>query len=131
MRFSLNQPGLLIGLGFVGLIVAVVIYPKLPQELAPTEDRGVIIMPVSAPRGATVEFTDHYVRKAEAQLLPYLESGAANRLLSIVGFRNEEDNAFMIMGLAPWEETGHQATTDHQRIAGQTKPGFRYPGCSR
>ncbi|MGO1502341.1 MAG: efflux RND transporter permease subunit [Marinobacter sp.] len=104
LRFSLNQPGLLIGLGVVGLIVAVVIYPKLPQELAPTEDRGVIIMPASAPRGATVEFTDHYVRQAEEQLLPYIESGAANRLLSIVGFRNEEDNAFMIMGLAPWEE---------------------------
>ncbi|WP_417543582.1 efflux RND transporter permease subunit [Marinobacter sp.] len=104
LRFSLNQPGLLIGLGVVGLIVAAVIYPKLPQELAPTEDRGIIIMPASAPRGSTVEFTDHYVRKAEEKLLPYIESGVANRLLSIVGFRDEEDNAFMIMGLAPWEE---------------------------
>ena len=104
LRFSLNQPGLLIGLGVVGLIVAAVIYPKLPQELAPTEDRGIIIMPASAPRGSTVEFTDHYIRKAEEKLLPYIESGVANRLLSIVGFRDEEDNAFMIMGLAPWEE---------------------------
>ena len=104
LRFSLNQPGLLIGLGVVGLIVAAVIYPKLPQELAPTEDRGIIIMPASAPRGSTVEFTDHYVRKAEEKLLPYIESGVANRLLSIVGFRDEEDNAFMIMGLAPWGE---------------------------
>ncbi len=104
LRFSLNQPGLLIGLGVVGLIIAAVIYPKLPQELAPTEDRGIIIMPASAPRGSTVEFTDHYVRKAEEKLLPYIESGVANRLLSIVGFRDEEDNAFMIMGLAPWEE---------------------------
>ncbi|WP_417516373.1 efflux RND transporter permease subunit [Marinobacter sp.] len=104
LRFSLNQPGLLIGLGIVGLIVAVMIYPKLPQELAPTEDRGVIIMPASAPRGSTVEFTDHFVRKAEEKLLPYIESGVASRLLSIVGFRDEEDNAFMIMGLVPWEE---------------------------
>jgi multidrug efflux pump len=104
LRFSLNQPGLLLGLGIVGLIVAVVIFPRLPQELAPTEDRGVIIMPTSAPRGSTVEFTDHYVRKAEQALLPYLEDGSANRLLSIVGFRGEEDNAFMIMGLVPWEE---------------------------
>lgn len=104
LRFSLNQPGLLLGLGLVGVIIAAVIYPKLPQELAPTEDRGVIIMPTSAPRGSTVEFTDHYVRQAEEKLLPYLESGVATRLLSIVGFRNEEDNAFMIMGMAPWEE---------------------------
>jgi len=104
LRFSLNQPGLLLGLGLVGLIVATVIFPRLPQELAPTEDRGVIIMPTSAPRGSTVEFTDHYVRKAEQELLPYLEAGLSNRLLSIVGFRNEEDNAFMIMGLVPWED---------------------------
>ncbi|WP_372987287.1 efflux RND transporter permease subunit [Marinobacter sp.] len=104
LRFSLSMPGLLIGLGVAGLVVAAVVYPKLPQELAPTEDRGVIIMPTSAPRGSTVEFTDHYVRKAEEKLLPYLDDGIANRLLSIVGFRDEEDNAFMIMGLVPWEQ---------------------------
>src|SRR5690554_3868359 len=97
LQFSLNQPGLLLGLGIVGLIVAAVIYPRLSQELAPTEDRGVIIMPTSAPRGATVEYTDHFVRQAETQLLPYLDEGIAARFLSIVGFRGEEDNAFMIM----------------------------------
>jgi multidrug efflux pump len=104
LRFSLRQPGLLLGLGMVGLIMAVVVFPKLPQELAPTEDRGVIIMPTSAPRGSTVEYTDHHVRKAEQESLPYLEDGSADRLLSIVGFRNEADNAFMILGLAPWDE---------------------------
>lgn len=104
LTFSLNQPGLLLGIGVAGLIVAVVTFPRLPQELAPTEDRGVIIMPANAPRGATVEYTDHFVKQAEEQLLPYLDEGIAQRFLSIVGFRNEEDNAFMIMGLAPWEQ---------------------------
>lgn len=104
LQFSLNQPGLLLGLGLVGLVIAAVVYPKLPQELAPTEDRAVIIMPTSAPRGSTVEYTDHYVRQVEETLLPYLDQGIANRLLSIVGFRDEEDNAFLIMGLVPWEE---------------------------
>ena len=104
LEFSLRQPGLLLGLGLVGLVIAAVVYPKLPQELAPTEDRAVIIMPTSAPRGSTVEYTDHYVRQVEETLLPYLDEGIANRLLAIVGFRNEEDNAFMIMGLVPWEE---------------------------
>ena len=102
--FSLNQPGLLLGLGVVGLIIATVIFPRLPQELAPTEDRGVIIMPTSAPRGSTVEYTDHFVRQAEAELLPYLDEGIAARFLSIVGFRGEEDNAFMIMGLSHWDQ---------------------------
>ena len=104
LRFSLRQPGLLLGLGVAGLVIAVVIFPKLPQELAPTEDRGIIIMPASAPRGSTAEYTDHHVRKIEERLLPYLESGASNRLLSIVGFREEADRAFLIMGLVPWGE---------------------------
>ncbi|MDP4547853.1 efflux RND transporter permease subunit [Marinobacter sp. MDS2] len=104
LRFSLSQSGLLLGLGVAGLVMAAAIYPNLPQELAPTEDRGVIIMPVGAPRGSTVEFTDHFVQQAEEELLEYLDEGIAERFLSIVGFRNEEDSAFMIMGLVPWDE---------------------------
>ncbi|EMP54541.1 multidrug resistance protein [Marinobacter santoriniensis NKSG1] len=121
LRFSLARPGLLIGLGLAGLIAAVAIFPRLPQELAPTEDRGVIIMPTKAPRGSTVEFTDFYVRKAEEKLLPYLDDGIANRLLSIVGFRDEEDNAFMIMGLEPWEQRDvkqQQVTNEIRRKLG-------------
>lgn len=127
LRFSLRQPGLLIGLGLVGMVLIAVVFPKLPQELAPTEDRGVIIMPVSAPRGSTVEYTDHHVRKAEEQLIPYLQDGTANRLLSIVGFRNEADNAFMIMGLGPWDERDikQQQVTSELRGKLSQIPGIR------
>ncbi|SFL93335.1 efflux RND transporter permease subunit [Marinobacter zhejiangensis] len=118
LRASLRQPGLLLGLGLAGLVLAAVVFPRLPQELAPTEDRGVIIMPVSAPKGATVDYTDHHVRKIESQLLPYLESGDVDRQLSIVGFRDEQDRAFMILGLAPWE----QRDTPQQAITGQLWP---------
>jgi len=127
LRFSLRQPGLLLGIGMVGLLLAVVIFPKLPQELAPTEDRGIIIMPGSAPRGSTVEYTDHHVRKVEEKLLPYLEDGTANRILAIVGFRNEADNAFIIMGLSPWSERGvkQQAVTNEIRRKLADVPGIR------
>ncbi|MEC7815877.1 MAG: efflux RND transporter permease subunit [Pseudomonadota bacterium] len=121
LNFSLNQPGLLIGIGLVGLVIAVVIFPRLPQELAPIEDRGVIIMPANAPRGATVEYTDHFVSQAEKELVPYLEDGIATRLLSIVGFREEEDRAFMIMGLGHWDTRDikqQQVTTElRQKLA--------------
>src|SRR5690606_27536502 len=82
LKFSMRQPGLVLSLAVVGLAIAVVIFPRLPQELAPTEDRGVIIMPGNAPRGSTVEYTDHHVIKAEELLLPYIDDGVANRLLS-------------------------------------------------
>ena len=78
-------------------------------------------MPTSAPRGSTVEYTDHFVRQAETQLLPYLDEGIAARFLSIVGFREEEDNAFMIMGLTHWDNRDikqQQVTSDiRQKLA--------------
>ncbi|MAA64777.1 MAG: multidrug transporter AcrB [Alteromonadaceae bacterium] len=104
LRFSLHQPGLLLGIGLAGILFAAVIFPSLPQELAPTEDRGIIIMPATAPRGATVEYTDHHVRQIEQQLKPYLDSGVVDRQLSIVGFRDEADRGFLILGLKNWDE---------------------------
>ncbi|WP_339799375.1 efflux RND transporter permease subunit [uncultured Marinobacter sp.] len=104
LRFSLRQSGLLLGLGAAGIIATSVIFPQLPQELAPTEDRGVIIMPASAPTGSTSDYTEHHVLKVEKLLMPYLEDGLAERLLTITGFRNETDRAFIILGLTHWSE---------------------------
>ncbi|WP_144820936.1 efflux RND transporter permease subunit [Marinobacter piscensis] len=121
LGFSLNQAGIVLGLGLVGLVVALVIYPELPQELAPIEDRGVIIMPTSVPRGATVEYTDHYTKQAEEILLPYLDTGIGERTLSIVGSRGREDSAFIIMGLTPWEDRD----VKQQQVASELRERFR------
>jgi multidrug efflux pump len=42
-----------------------VIYPTMKQELAPLEDRGVILATVNAPDGSTLEYTDRYARSLE------------------------------------------------------------------
>lgn len=118
LRFSLRQPGLLLGIGLAGLVLATVIFPRLPQELAPTEDRGVIIMPTKAPRGSTADYTEHHVRQIEERLMPYLEEGTAERLFSIVGFRGEADNAFIILGLNHWD----QRDVKQQTIASELFP---------
>ncbi|MBR9828131.1 MAG: efflux RND transporter permease subunit [Oceanospirillales bacterium] len=118
LEVSLRQPGLVLGLGVAGLLLALAIFPRLPQELAPTEDRGVIIMPTKAPRGSTADYTEHHVRQIEDRLLPYVESGVAERLLGIVGFRGEADNAFIIFGLSHWD----QRNVKQQTIAAELFP---------
>ena len=73
-------------------------------------------------RAIADEFTERFVKQAEERLLPYLDDGIAERFLSIVGFRDEEDNAFMIMGLAPWEErtrSQQEIVAEMNRLAGQ------------
>ncbi|NNE42723.1 MAG: efflux RND transporter permease subunit, partial [Gemmatimonadetes bacterium] len=45
------------------------IFQRIPRELVPTEDRSVSFGIVIAPEGATLEYTDHYMRKLEEKLM--------------------------------------------------------------
>jgi len=73
LHFSLRMKPLVI-LGGVALVaVAGWIFGQLPEELVPTEDRGTAFGIVLAPEGATLEYTDRYMRMIEAQLLPLPE----------------------------------------------------------
>jgi multidrug efflux pump len=54
-------------LGALGMVVAIaLLFVFLPAELVPVEDRGLIFNIVLAPEGSTLEYTDRYVRQAEA-----------------------------------------------------------------
>ncbi|MCP1677030.1 multidrug efflux pump [Natronocella acetinitrilica] len=101
---ALGMPVVIIAGAVVVALVAVKLGQMLPEELSPTEDRGVFIIPSSAPQGSTAEYTDRNVRLIEEIVNPLLESGDATRVFSIVGFRDRFDSAFTIVGLAPWSE---------------------------
>jgi multidrug efflux pump len=45
------------------------LFRQLPSELVPTEDRGVAFGIVIAPEGATLDYTDRYMRQLEGVLL--------------------------------------------------------------
>ena len=87
------------------------LYRALPQELTPTEDRGVFFVPVTAPQGATVGYTDAEVRKVEAILQPLRASGEVARIFAIVGRSGQPHQAFVVARLAPWGDA-------HARPAG-------------
>jgi multidrug efflux pump len=87
------------------------LYRVLPQELTPTEDRGLFFVPVTAPQGSTVAYTNTQVGKVEAILQPLRASGEATRIFAIVGRGGEPHQAFVVARLAPWgdRERGQQA----------------------
>jgi multidrug efflux pump len=60
--------GVLAGMG--------VLFRLLPSELVPTEDRGIVFNILFAPEGSTLEYSDRYMRQAEAiyQSVPEVES---------------------------------------------------------
>jgi multidrug efflux pump len=80
------------------------LYRALPQELTPTEDRGVFFVPVTAPQGSTAGYTDAQVRKVEAILQPLRASGEVTRILGIVGRGGQPHQAFVVARLAPWDQ---------------------------
>ncbi len=85
------------------------IYSALPAELAPTEDRGTIIIPVDAAEGATVEYTAAFVEEVRAVLAPLTGTdGPIDTTIAIVGPGQEgpaeTNRAFIIVKLDPWGE---------------------------
>ncbi|RLJ36580.1 efflux RND transporter permease subunit [Acidovorax sp. 106] len=51
----------------------VAIYPKMKQELSPMEDRGTILVNVTAPDGATLDYTNRYALELEKMGREYPE----------------------------------------------------------
>lgn len=91
---------LVIALLFAG--AAGVAFTLLPNQLTPTEDRGFIPISIRAPQGATVEYTAEQVRKAEAVLEPFIESGEVKNIFARA--RGFGGGGFMFVSLAPWDE---------------------------
>jgi multidrug efflux pump len=51
----------------IGLLIAgTALLVTIRSELAPTEDSGAFMVAITAPEGATIRYTDHYVRQIEA-----------------------------------------------------------------
>ncbi|MEW6194189.1 MAG: efflux RND transporter permease subunit [Bacteroidota bacterium] len=69
LRGALRHRLLMITGAVVILLSGYVLFKFLPSELVPTEDRGVGFGIVIAPEGATLEYTDNYVREIEKVLL--------------------------------------------------------------
>jgi len=55
--------------------------PRIPEELAPVEDRGFLIMGVSGPEGASIGYMADQVDNIESQILPMVETGEVVRLI--------------------------------------------------
>uniref|UniRef100_A0A832ML44 Efflux RND transporter permease subunit n=1 Tax=Eiseniibacteriota bacterium TaxID=2212470 RepID=A0A832ML44_UNCEI len=65
LRFAVHHRRLVVLSALAVTATIAVFFRVLPSELVPTEDRGLIFNIVLAPEGATLEYTDRYVRMAE------------------------------------------------------------------
>src|SRR5690606_34711655 len=76
----------------------------LPQELTPSEDRGVVYASLTTPQGSTVAYTDARTREVDALAEPVVASGDVASVYAVVGSSGRPYRAFVVLRFAPWEE---------------------------
>jgi multidrug efflux pump len=87
--------------GFL-IVLSVALFKFLPSELVPTEDRGVGFGIVIAPEGATLEYTDRYMRQVEQIMLSRPETDGVFTATGVgFGGPGRVTNGFVFMGLKP------------------------------
>ena len=118
---ALRAPVLVMGVSAAMSLFAVVLFNALPKEFAPTEDRGVVIIPTTGPEGASFPYTMEHVMRLESLLQKYLDSGEAYAVMSTVGgFQRPAigNVANIFVRLAPWSERNRK----QQAIAAEIFP---------
>jgi len=93
---------------------SIALFQFLRQELAPSEDRSVVFVPVSAPEGSTVAFTSGYMERIEKL---YLEVPEMLRYFTMAG-NPTADSGFSVLALKPWGER----TRSQQEVARELAP---------
>lgn len=98
----------------------------LPSELVPVEDRGTAFGVMIAPEGATLDYSDRYMRQIESILLPLPEREGLFTATGLgFGGPGRVTNGFVFLALKPRD----QRTRSQQEIVGALFPQlFSIPG---
>jgi len=119
----------LVPLVLVGLFLAIsaFMFTRLPNELAPAEDTGVVEGTISAAEGTGFDRMMAYMQGIEKQLMPLREEGISNLVIRTPGgFGASDDfnNGNVIAFLRPWEDrsitTAEMANRINAVLAQQT-----------
>ena len=110
----------------VALLVTVAaagLFRALPSEYAPREDRGIFFTLITAPPGASLEYTESYAQRMEQVLMPYVESGEVRRVLLRVpggwGAGGGVDSARAIVLLEDWAKRTRSVTEIADEVRAQ------------
>ena len=103
---------------------------KLPVEYMPREDRAFTMVMLTAPDGASLDYTDRYVSQVEDIMMAEVDAGNAVRIMARSGsFRAGSDvNTAMIM--APLENWENREKSADEIVQGWNQELRKLPGVS-
>ena len=86
------------------VVATIGFYFALPSELTPREDRGVFFVSLTAPQGASFNYTYDETLRAEHILEPLRENGEARAVTSFIGRFGSPSLAWIVIHLANWDD---------------------------
>jgi HAE1 family hydrophobic/amphiphilic exporter-1 len=104
LHAALSAPAVV--LVVVGLVSALAFatYRSLPNELAPAEDRGAVMLRINGPQSVSLDYMTEQMTTIEALIQPYIDSGEATGSFSIIGLGSSTNNGMIGLTLAPWND---------------------------
>ena len=114
--FVLQARWIVVAVMLLSAVAIALVFPTMKQELSPMEDRGVILANVTAPDGATLDYTNRYARALEKLGEPYKEF---DRIFANVG-NPTVGQASVVYRTVDWEER-KRSTMD---LARELQPKF-------
>ena len=114
---SLRRPSIIIAGGVLMTVSAVFLYKALEREFVPPDDRGFFFTFVIAPEGASVQYTDEYLRQIEAIAARTKDIRSS---FAFVGFGGSPSSGFFGAILTDQEERDRSA----QDIINEVQPQF-------
>ncbi|MEW5916544.1 MAG: efflux RND transporter permease subunit [Gemmatimonadota bacterium] len=114
---SLRRPAIAIGAGVALTLAAVVLFRTLKREFVPPDDRGFFFTFVIAPEGATVQYTDEYLRQIETIAH---RTKDVRSTFSVIGFGGAPNSGFFGTILEDFDRRDRTA----QDVINEIQPQF-------
>ncbi|HRE21410.1 MAG TPA: efflux RND transporter permease subunit, partial [Rhabdaerophilum sp.] len=131
LKRALAAPLVVIAIGAAISFGAVQLFNLVPKEFSPVEDRGTVIIPVTAPESASLGYTRARVKEVEGLLKPYFDNGTVESTLTIVapGFQRPApvNAGLVIVRLTPWGQRTMSQQQLQRELLGRVQqvPGAR------
>ena len=101
LDLALARPILAFIVSIVFAAGAMLTFALIKKELTPSEDRGRLFMQVRVQQSANVDYIYEKMNEVQARLMPYVEKGEAERVITFAGFGG---GGFAIMPLKDWSQ---------------------------
>ena len=118
LEVALRMPLVVVVCALLFSAGGLLVYQSLERELTPSEDRGVLFVPLTTPLGNTLDNTSKLALEFETLLTPLQQELGVDTIFSYTGGRGRTHRSFIVLRLSPWE----QRTLNHSEITQRIAP---------